>query len=191
MKKNYIIIIVILIILLGIYYLINKDNSEVYENIYLSENVIEMESESEEISTIKIHVVGEVVNPGMYEIEEGARIDDLIKKAGGGTQNIDFEKINLAYELSDGEKIYIPSIFDEENEYTLTSGEEKTTGKVNVNKASVEELQTINGIGPSLASRIIEYRKENGKFSSVEELKNVSGIGDKKYESIVQFIVIK
>ena len=191
MNKVYIIIIVILVVLLGMYYSINKDNSKNYENIYLAENIIEIENKIEEISTIKVHIVGEVINPGMYEIEEGARIDDLIKKAGGGTSDIDLGKINLAYELSDGEKIYVPSIFDEENEYTLTSEEEKVTTKVNVNKASVEELQTINGIGPSLASRIIEYRKENGKFSSVEELKNVSGIGDKKYESIVQFIVIK
>jgi competence protein ComEA len=191
MKKTYIIIIVILIFLGGIYYLVNNNQKVEYDNIYLTESNIETENIIQETSKIKIHITGEVLNPGMYEVEEGARIDDAIKTAGGATENADFNKVNLAYELSDGEKIYIPSIFDEEDEYTVSSNEEKTSSKININKATSEELQTITGIGPSLASKIIEYRENNGKFSSIEELKNVSGIGDKKYESIKEYIVVK
>lgn len=95
----------------------------------------------------------------------------------------------MAYELSDGEKVYIPSIFDEETEYTIGSDVKNT--KVNINKATASELETINGIGPSLAEKIITYRKENGSFSSIEDLKNVSGIGEKKFEAIKDKIVVK
>lgn len=109
--------------------------------------------------------------------------------AGGATANADFEKINLAYELSDGEKIYIYSIFDEETEYTMSS--DIKNSKVNINKATASELETINGIGSSLAEKIIAYRKENGRFATVEDLKNVSGIGEKKYESIKDSVVVK
>lgn len=109
--------------------------------------------------------------------------------AGGATANADFEKINLAYELSDGEKIYIYSIFDEETEYTMSSDIKNT--KVNINKATASELETINGIGPSLAEKIIAYRKENGRFATVEDLKNVSGIGEKKFDAIKDKVVVK
>lgn len=190
MNKFYIIIIVIFIFLIGCYYLISKNDTKEYENIYLEDNVVIENQVGEEISKIKIHIIGEVINPGMYELDEGARIYDAVRIAGGTTDVSDINKINLAYELSDGEKIYIPSIFDEENEYTL-SNEEKNSNKININKATSEDLQTISGIGPSLASKIIAYREENGKFNSIEELKNVSGIGDKKYESISQFVVVK
>lgn len=189
MKKIYIILVIILVILISVFY-IKRNNNLDYENIYIEETDVENIIE-EKISTIKIHVVGEVQTPGMYEVDIGSRIDDLIRKAGGCTENADLNKINLAYEVSDGEKIYIPSIFDEENEYNVSSDNETVNNKININKASVEELQTINGIGESLANKIVNYRKENGRFSSIEDLKNVSGIGDKKYENIKEYIVIK
>lgn len=109
--------------------------------------------------------------------------------AGGATANADFEKINLAYELSDGEKIYIYSIFDEETEYTMSSDIKNT--KVNINKATASELETINGVGPALAEKIIAYRTANGRFATVEDLKNVSGIGEKKFETIRDAVVVK
>ena len=109
--------------------------------------------------------------------------------AGGATANANFEKINLAYELSDGEKIYIYSIFDEETEYTMSS--DIKNSKVNINKATASELETINGVGPALAEKIIAYRTANGRFATVEDLKNVSGIGEKKYESIKDSVVVK
>lgn len=109
--------------------------------------------------------------------------------AGGATANADFEKINLAYELSDGEKIYIYSIFDEEIEYTMSSDIKNT--KVNINKATASELETINGVGPALAEKIIAYRTANGRFATVEDLKNVSGIGEKKFETIRDAVVVK
>lgn len=153
------------------------------------------------ISKIKVHVIGEIVSPGLYELDEGDRINDLISLAGGKTQNADLSKVNLAYQLSDGDKIYIPSISDEISTYIYNDAGENVliegktsdthTKKININKASVEELENISGIGPSLASKIISYRDSNGKFNSIEELKNVSGIGNKKFESIKEYITVK
>ena len=190
MKKTYIIACIGILILGAVYFVkIYKQNKE-YEDIYLEENYI-INEVVEDVDTIKVHIAGEVLNEGIYEIEEGSRVDDIIKTAGGTTENANLASVNLAYELSDGEKIYIPSIFDDENEYNLSSGNTNVSGKININKANSEELQKINGIGEALANRIISYRNENGRFSSVEDIKNVSGIGDKKYESIKEYIAIK
>lgn len=188
MKKIYIIGAIAIIIC--VYTFTNIKREKEYENIYIEENTI-IEETKEEIGKIKIHIAGEILNPGIYEIEENARVDDAIKLAGGTTESADLDKINLAYEIFDGEKIYIPSIFDEEMEYNVSSGNVQGNGKININKADIQELQKISGIGESLANRIISYREENGKFSSVEDIKNVSGIGEKKFENIKDQIVVK
>lgn len=172
------------------------------------ENNIEQEQEKRE-NKIKVHVAGYVEEEGMVELAEGARIADALEAAGGATLEADLSRVNLAYVLQDGQKIYIPSILEveeeeaEEEEY-ITEGsggvileeegeEEKNNeaeGKVNINTATQTELETLNGIGPSTASKIIEYRKQNGNFQSIEEIQNVSGIGDSKYESIKDDICV-
>ena len=129
---------------------------------------------------------------------------DAIEAAGGLTGNADISHVNLAFVISDGIKIHIPNINDEEKiklEYLNTgSGEnivEDTNTlastnmqKVNINTATQTELETLPGIGPSLALKIINYRKENGKFKSIEELKSVNGIGENKYEEIKKYIYV-
>ena len=132
---------------------------------------------------------------------------DAVNKAGGFTDEADIEKVNLAYELTDGVKVYIPSKnIDKESNITtqkyitMESGdneiveetEMKQSGNtlVNINEATQTELETLPGIGPSIALKIISYRKENGKFSSIEDIKNVSGIGENKFESIRELICI-
>ena len=149
---------------------------------------------------IKVHVIGEIHSPGLYELNEGDRINDLISVAGGNTENADLNRINLAYELSDGEKIYIPSIFDDVTTYIYSDAGEniiqETTNNskiniININKANIEDFERISGIGPNLAQKIIDYRNSNGKFNSIDELKNVNGIGDKKFEKIKEFVSVK
>lgn len=225
-KKVLKISIFIIITIICVAYYIKDTNNEniLNENIFLnnltteniftnnsspnSNNELLLESAENNLIKIKVHIIGEVNSPGLYELEEGARIYDLILIAGNTTQNADLNKVNLAYQLSDGEKIYIPSIFDDNSTYiyndagvnVISSSNIKTTtnssnsagkiGKININKASLEELETISGIGSSLAQKIIEYRNSNGKFSSLEDLKNVSGIGEKKYNSIKEKITL-
>lgn len=190
-NKKFIIIAIITLIIGTVFYKAENTN---YDN-FIEENIFEKQNYNNEEKTvqeskIKVHIIGEINSPGLYELGEGSRINDLILIAGGQTENANLNKVNLAYELSDGEQIYIPSIFDEETEYNNKESS-SSSGKININKASLEDFQTISGIGPSLAQKIITYRNSIGKFSSIEELKNVSGIGDKKYESIKDFVSLK
>ena len=169
---------------------------------------------------IYVYITGEVNNPGVVLLNSGSRIVDAIEAAGGVTNKANISKVNLVYVLQDGMKVNIPNNTDLKNnenfEYiTMSSGDEKNdanTGNssttitsessssknesafkisiVNINTATQTELETLPGIGPSLALRIVNYRKENGKFSSIEDIKNVSGIGEAKYEDIKNYIKI-
>lgn len=152
-----------------------------------SENIVDEVSETEKI---KIHILGEVNYNGILELESGSRISDAIEKAGGLTSFADVSKVNLAYVLEDGEKLYIPSINDEQDvEYLLS--EISSGGKVNINTAKLEELQNIPGVGPSIAQAILDYRNENGKFRNIEDIKNVSGVGESKYKKMEEYIKVK
>lgn len=178
-----------------------NENDEEYIDINEVYNVKEENLEEQiKINLIKIHIIGEIKNPGIIEITEGSRIADAIEKAGGVTKEADVSKVNLAYVLQDGQKIHIPNKNDEGIEYVEeTAGnniivEDKTNknnSKVNINTATQTELETLSGIGPSTALKIINYRKENGKFNSIDEIMNVSGIGEAKYESIKDYICVK
>ena len=159
----------------------------------------EVEEQIEEKKYIILHITGEVVNPGIVKIEEGARVKDAIDAAGGLTQNSDTNKINLAYVVSDGQKIYIPSIYDETDNELITKDigenlldEELTNERsiININTATQTELEELKGIGPSTALKIIKYRKENGNFKTIEEIKNVPGIGESKFKAIENDICI-
>ena len=175
-----------------IYY--EKNNTE---QISIS-NFIENETEDEKDNTkIKVYITGEVKNQGVIELEEGDRIADAIEKAGGQTEQASLKNVNLAYQLEDGQKIYIPNINDTETEiiddgasWVVDDATIKQT-VVNINKADEKELQSLNGIGESLATSIVQYRKENGNFETIEDLKNVPGIGDSKFENIKEYIKVK
>ena len=168
---------------------------------------------------IMIDVTGAVNEPGVVILNEGSRIIDAINAAGGKTEEADTSKINLAYILEDGVQIYIPKIGEKseaeleaeksgstgKKEYiktdagegiiteTATNDNTKTTTetKININTADKEKLKTLNGIGDSMAQKIIEYREKNGKFATIEDIKKVSGIGESKFNNIKTKIVVK
>ena len=208
-KQRKIIIIIGIIVILGIIFYIyqnnNIDNSKIDEEMLVSSNTTNSVKEitSEDKEKIIIHITGAVKTPGIVKLDEGSRIEDAINKAGGLTETADISKVNLAYVLEDGVKIKIPSNTDigdlEENIISSESGENvvedvdnsSQSTSLNINKATEQELQGLPGIGPSLASKIIDYRNTNGNFSSVEDIKNVNGIGDSKFENIKDYICVK
>ncbi len=186
------IIVVIITIGLYIYKQSKEDTFEEYENINFEDENSIYENSIEEFENITIHITGEVKYPGVVVLKNGARIVDAIEAAGGETEEADLNKLNLAYILNDGEKIYVPNKNDMNSEEILENqqGDDKQSS-ININTATVKELTELPGIGEATANKIIEYRKQNGKFETIEELKNVAGIGNSKFENIKDKIKVK
>ena len=144
-----------------------------------------------------VHVCGEVVNPGIYELPAGSRIYEAVKAAGGFTENAEEESVNLASPIEDGVQI---RIYSKDEAETLAAGaapfdgfEASGEGKepvVNLNTATKEELMTLSGIGESRAEDIIRYREENGGFQNIEDIMKVSGIKDAAFQKIKDRITV-
>lgn len=208
-KQNLIIVIAIIVIVLGfsisnyikqqkVYVLSHEEKKDILHESS-TESGKDSSSNRDEINSEKIvvHIEGEVVSPGVYELDKDTRVFDVIEAAGGLLETANRKKINLAKKIVDEEYIYIPSESDENVEIQnitnapITTNINKNESLVNINNASMTELNSLPGIGEVLANRIIEYRSEKGDFKSVEELKNVSGIGDKKFSEIKDKVTVK
>jgi competence protein ComEA len=197
-----IITLVISAILYNILYTNNKKNEIFNEFDFEEENNIESVDEREETKTIFIDIGGEVINPGIYEIKENARVNDAIIAAGGTTNKADLTEINLAYVLSDALKITIPKKEEGQKEnskkntsissslMTSKADVSQVSGLININTATKNQLKNLEGIGDSTAQKIIDYRTQNGQFNKTEDIKNVSGIGESKYQKIKDKISI-
>lgn len=204
-KKQKIIIITIatfMLLFVG-FYIIKKANKSEYIELEIEKDKVEenntINKEIVEEQEIVIHITGAVKKQGIVKIKEGARISDIIAVAGGTTNEADLSKINLAYKVEDGQKIYVPNINDETNVESVTQEVGKNvledsnskTSKVDINSASQTELETLSGVGPSTALKIINYREENGKFEKIDDIKKVPGIGEAKFESLKESIYVK
>ncbi len=184
--------------------LFNQDEDEVITSSSIEENNVDknkLEEISDDLSSQdkKVYISGEILNSGVYDIKDGDRLDDLVKRAGGFTEKADINSINLALRLEDQMKIYIPNIDENQNINTdninlavseVTSNVSSSQGqKVNLNLASKEELMSLPNIGEKRAQAILDYRQEN-KFTKIEDIKNVSGIGDKYFEAMKDLITV-
>lgn len=127
-----------------------------------------------------IDVTGEVVSPGVYELPAGSRVIDAIKAAGGARPKAALSDLNLARIIKDGEQIYVDPIYKAGVSIRAGSKAAAPRGPININRASASELDSLDGIGPVIAKRIIAYRTTNGAFLAIEDLLKVSGIGDAK-----------
>ncbi|MGW9908489.1 helix-hairpin-helix domain-containing protein [Streptococcus sp. 151470009-6] len=166
---------------------ISKDSS--------SEKEVKKEEKEEalEQDQITVDVKGAVKSPGIYDLPVGSRVHDAVQKAGGLTEEADSKSLNLAQKVSDEALVYVPSKGEEATSQQAASGTSPSTSKekkVNLNKASLEELRQVKGLGGKRAQDIIDHREANGKFKSVDELKKVSGIGAKTIEKLKDYVTV-
>lgn len=148
--------------------------------------------------TVRVHVVGSVIHPGVYTLHEGGIVQDAILAAGGPTSDASIESINLAEAIWDGQQVWLPSTDEGSSDAPPspggsggTAGSPRATGPMNINVADAALLETLPGIGPATAAKIVDDRTRNGKFRSVDELMRVSGIGEKKVEAIRDLVVAR
>lgn len=160
--------------------------------------------EESEAGPIIVDVSGAVQNPQVVELEENSRVADAISAAGGLKGDADTAGINQAAFLTDGEKIYVPAKGEaalpvagvSQSQGAGIQGSSVSLGgsagsqKININQASSEELQTLNGVGPATAEKIMDYRSSNGYFKTIEDIKSVDGIGDKTFEKLKEHITV-
>ena len=152
----------------------------------------EEKEESPEQDLITVDVKGAVKSPGIYDLPVGSRVHDAVQKAGGLTEEADSKSLNLAQKVSDEALVYVPTKGEEASQQTASGTTPSTSKekKVNLNKASLEELKQVKGLGGKRAQDIIDYRETNGKFKSVDELKKVSGIGAKTIEKLKDYVTV-
>ena len=131
---------------------------------------------------IFVDVTGAVNNPGVYTLTASSRVIDAIKAAGDSAPGADLSTINLARILADGEQIYVDST--QINAKGVRVSKSVHSGPININRATVSEFDSLDGIGPVIAARIVAYRKTNGPFTTIEDLQKVSGIGVAKFAQI-------
>ncbi len=182
----------------------NKSDDEIVMTDQEQAKIEEDSSKEENIDDLsindkKVYISGEIINSGVYDIKDGDRLDDLVKRAGGFTEKADMDSINLAMRLEDQMKIYIPNIDENQNISAAntnlgvgavdSSNSDALDKKINLNFASKEELMSLPNIGEKRAQAIIDYRQEN-KFEKIEDIKNVSGIGDKYFEAMKDLITV-
>ena len=152
---------------------------------------IEETTEVVEQDLITVDVKGAVKSPGIYDLPVGSRINDAVQKAGGLTDNADSKSINLAQRISDEALVYVPTKEETTSQEAHSNASNtKENKKVNLNKASLEELKQVKGLGAKRAQDIIDHRESNGKFKSVDELKKVSGIGAKTIEKLKEYVTV-
>jgi len=174
-----------------------------YSDPVATSNPLELPASVEEsptpqkIKTIIAHICGGVKTPGVYTLPENSRVKDFIEAAGGSSEDGIIDAINLARIVRDGEKIVIPqtgkTVTGNENinsEGGLQNSSEETKGKVDINEATLADLDSIPGIGPVIAQRIIDHRNSSGNFKRVEDIKEVKGIGEKTFEKIKDYIEV-
>lgn len=190
--KNNWLIFVIGIVMIVILFIINSDvfNHSEANNypIISSAHNLEVEDTSLE-TTVIVDVKGAVNHPGVYEVDQDVRINDVIKMAGGFSENADEVTVNLAQKVYDELVIFVPEKGETETAVNIEGGQ-AVSGAIRINYATREEIETLPGIGPSKAAAIIKYREENGHFQTIDDLLEISGIGKKTLENMEDEIQI-
>ena len=197
------IVTILLIIIIAIFGFIDRNKIKEFDNTANLKSEEEVETRTESFletntedqkpvqTKIYVDISGCITNPGVYEMEHDARMNDLVEKAGGLCKEADIEGINLSQKLEDEMKIHVYKVGENSSklEETTPRSTKAASNKVNINKADLSELTTLPGIGKTRAEEIISYRNTN-KFKSIEDIKNISGIGEKTFEKLKDKISI-
>lgn len=209
MNKKKIIVFIFIILMCPIG-LVIKDKLQSKENVYVlteDEKPPEKTTEEKEIKKeenitnkkITVYVSGAVSKPGIVTLNEGDRLATAVEKVGGTTKKADLDGVNMAIRVQDEMHYIIPKMGEvvKDNNYqaikegNINRDESSKASQININIATIEELDTLPGVGEATANKIVNHRSEKGDFKSVEEIKNVNGIGDKKFEDMKDLICVK
>ncbi len=205
MNRRTVIIVIFFVFGLGVLFYEQKKEEKIEGSFITGESGQEDNSDSRATGPVSqtdskaandivtAYICGAVSKPGVYELEEGARVGDAISMAGGFTLEADEVYLNLAEPVADGSKIYVPTVEETDEKGYLPidgSSDESSSPVVNINTAGEDMLTSLPGIGQSKAKSIVEYRESNGKFLSIEDIKNVSGIGERLFEQIKELITV-
>lgn len=179
-----------------------------------SETLSSTPSQTEVPTQVIVHVMGAVKRPGVYELASNARVVDAVRAAGGAVTGADLERINLAQKITDTEQVFVPTRQQRKSAITVAPRHRSSTstvvpsvpgatptsqapntenaagGKINLNSATAEQLDTLPGVGPSTAKAIISYRTKSGDFKKVADLMNVPGIGQAKFEAVRDLVTV-
>ena len=180
---------------------VDESDNDVLSTVDGSGNVnapgVESEPEvAKDSEPVVVDVAGAVVNPSVIELQEGDRIQDAIEAAGGLAADADVSGVNRAAKLVDGQQVYIPRMGEvaaSADPAGATSAAGAATGSgqlININVATVEELDELPGVGPSTAQAIVDERTANGSFATIEDLMRVTGIGEKKFDKLKTLICV-
>lgn len=148
--------------------------------------------EKKEAKKLTVHIAGAVLSPSVYQLDEGKRVIDAINLAGGASPDANVDSLNLASKLSDGQKIMVPKkgeIITASSQADSSSDSTSQT-KIGLNLATVEQLDSLSGIGPVIAKRIVDYRETHGRFTKIDQLMEVEGIGSKKFNQIKDRVLL-
>jgi competence protein ComEA len=143
------------------------------------------------LAPVRVYVSGAVKTPGVYTLAPLSLVDDAVKAAGGATAEADLDRINLALEVRDQQQIYVPRKGESAQPTTTNVAPASSATRVNINTATLADLDKLPKIGPATAQRIIDYRTQNGPFKKIEDLKNVSGIGDVTFEGLKDLVTVE
>ena len=177
---------------------IKLDKSDITSEEQISDKTSNEQDTETSSDVVICDVSGAVKTPRVVELKKGSRISDAIDAAGGLSKNADITNVNRAAVVNDGDKILIPEEGKPQTDTQINSGQAiqssdtdnnhtasgLTSGKISINNADSTQLQTINGVGPVTADKIIAFREQNGGFTKIEQLKEISGIGDKTFEKM-------
>ena len=205
--KRQIIPLAAVLLVIGAYYAFvmrapsaDTNDWQVFADGQNSQAAAEQEQQPQQPQTIMFYITGEVNNPAVYELPHDSRVIDAIDAAGGATEYAAIDTINLSLRISDEDHIIIPKIGDETSmvsNFIISGSRSSETGSsgtapglININTATSAELQTLSGVGPVTAQRLIDFREANGRFNAITDIMKVSGIGERTFESLKPHITV-